>query len=163
MASKELQKRRLMWWGMALFLLGLITGLMQNALTNPRMGLSAHLEGLMNGTFLIAVGAIWPNVQLAPRLLSITYGALVFGTVMNWAVTLFAAAVGTSSMTPLAGAGHAAAPWQEISVTIGFVSVGIAMLAAAALLLWGLRGSSLAPAGTVTATQREDAAPPPPA
>ena len=43
------QKRRLMWHGMLLFLLGLITGLLEQRFTNVRMGLSAHLEGVMNG------------------------------------------------------------------------------------------------------------------
>ena len=38
------QKRRLMWHGMLLFLLGLITGLLEQRYTNVRMGLSAHLE-----------------------------------------------------------------------------------------------------------------------
>jgi hypothetical protein len=33
--------------------------------TNIRMGLSAHLEGVMNGTFLIAVGAIWTQAGLS--------------------------------------------------------------------------------------------------
>ena len=42
---------------MLLFLLGLITGLVVQQLENPRMGLAAHLEGLMNGTFLLALGA----------------------------------------------------------------------------------------------------------
>ncbi len=48
------QKRRLMWLGMLLFLLGLITGLLEQRFTNVRMGLSAHLEGVMNGILLLA-------------------------------------------------------------------------------------------------------------
>src|SRR5215469_3246156 len=51
--------RQLMWSGMLLFLLGLVTGLLEQRFTNVRMGLSAHLEGVMNGTFLVALGAIW--------------------------------------------------------------------------------------------------------
>jgi hydroxylaminobenzene mutase len=47
------QKRRLMWHGMLLFLLGLITGLLEQRFTNVRMGLSAHLEGVMNGILLL--------------------------------------------------------------------------------------------------------------
>ena len=46
--------RRLKFLGMLLFLLGLITGLALMSFTNPRMGLAAHLEGVMNGLFLIA-------------------------------------------------------------------------------------------------------------
>ena len=59
--------RRLMWHGMFLFLLGLITGLVEQRFTNIRMGLSAHLEGVMNGIFLVALGAIWNRVRLPRR------------------------------------------------------------------------------------------------
>jgi hypothetical protein len=47
----ESDDRRLMWHGLFLFLLGLVTGLLEQRFTNIRMGLSAHLEGVMNGTF----------------------------------------------------------------------------------------------------------------
>jgi len=52
--GNPINDRRLMWHGMFLFLLGLVTGLLEQRFRNMRMGLSAHLEGLMNGTFLIA-------------------------------------------------------------------------------------------------------------
>jgi len=59
--------RRLMWHGLFLFLVLLVTGLNERRFTNMRMALSAHLEGVMNGTFLIALGAIWGHVELSPR------------------------------------------------------------------------------------------------
>ena len=62
MIDVEDSKRRLMWHGMFLFLLGLLTGLVEAHFTNPRMGLAAHLEGVMNGIFLVALGAIWTEV-----------------------------------------------------------------------------------------------------
>jgi hypothetical protein len=43
--------RRLMWHGMCLFLIGLLTGFVEQRFTNMRMALAAHLEGVMNGTF----------------------------------------------------------------------------------------------------------------
>jgi hypothetical protein len=60
----DISNRHLMWHGMLLFLLGLATGLVEQQFTNVRMGLSAHLEGLFNGIFLIALGAIWSEVRL---------------------------------------------------------------------------------------------------
>ena len=54
----EASNRRLMWHGMFLFLLGLLTGLLEKHFINMRMGVAAHLEGVMNGTFLIVLGAI---------------------------------------------------------------------------------------------------------
>jgi (hydroxyamino)benzene mutase len=129
--------RALLWHGMALFLLGLLTGLAQQALKNPRMGLAAHLEGVMNGTFLLALGAAWPKVRLSDRLSAAAYWTALGGTYGNWAVTLLAAALGTAAMTPMASAGFRAQPWQEALANFGFVAVGIAILVASGLLLLG--------------------------
>ena len=52
--SMNYSKRRIIWHGMFLFLLGLFTGLVEQKFANIRMGLAAHLEGVMNGTFLVA-------------------------------------------------------------------------------------------------------------
>ena len=62
----EKNGRRLMFHGICLFLLGLLTGFAEQHFANVRMGLAAHLEGVMNGTFLLALGAVWTNVRLAP-------------------------------------------------------------------------------------------------
>jgi hypothetical protein len=64
----EEAKRRLLWHGMLLFLLGLLTGFVEQKFNNPRMGLAAHLEGVMNGIFLVALGAAWTEVRLSSRL-----------------------------------------------------------------------------------------------
>ncbi|MBI3791002.1 MAG: hydrogenase [Gemmatimonadetes bacterium] len=133
--------RRLLWHGAALFLLGLLTGFVESALRNPRMGLAAHLEGVMNGTFLLAVGAAWPHVRLAPGRAAAAFWLLLYGAYVNWAITLLAAVLGTTAMTPLTGQGFGAAPWAEQLVTVGFGSVGVAMVAATVLLLIGLRGA----------------------
>lgn len=134
--------RRLLWHGMVLFVLGLLTGLIQEHLRNPRMGLSAHLEGLMNGTFLLALGSAWSQVRLSPRASSVAYWTALFGTYGNWAVTTMAAAFGTVAMTPIAGSGYSGERWQEALVTAGFVSIGIAVLVASILLIHGFRRQS---------------------
>lgn len=135
-------KRCLLWHGMFLFLLGLLTGLIEQQLSNPRMGLAAHLEGVMNGTFLIAVGAIWAEINLSPKLKTTAYWSLLYGTYANWFVTLFAAVFGTNALTPITSAGHHGQPWQEMIVMLGYTSVGIVMVAAVILILCGLRRSS---------------------
>ena|SRR5215471_4065315 len=132
-------RRRLLWHGMLLFLIGLLTGLAQQHFTNIRMALAAHLEGVMNGTFLLAVGAVWNEVGLSSRALTVTYWVLLGGTYGNWAATTVAAILGTAALSPVTGAGHSAAQWQEALVTAGFVSIGLAIISASVLLLWGLR------------------------
>ena len=138
-ANMKDTKRRLLWHGMFLFLLGLLTGFVEEKFNNPRMGLAAHLEGVMNGTFLVALGAAWTEVRLSLRLEAAAFWSALYGTYANWAVTTLAAIVGSAAMSPITGAGHSAQPWQESVVTIGFMSVGIAIIASSILVLWGLR------------------------
>jgi (hydroxyamino)benzene mutase len=75
-----------MWHGVLLFLLRLLTGLVEQRFTNVRMWLAAHLEGLMNGTFLIALGAIWTEVSLPPLARATTYWVVLYGTYAKLAV-----------------------------------------------------------------------------
>jgi hydroxylaminobenzene mutase len=98
--------------GALLFFLGLLSGFAIPAMTNPRMGLSGHLEGVMNGTFLIAIGLAWSRCNLAPT---------------NQAITCWL----------LIGAGHGGSPWQESLINIGLLSVGVTMVVSCGLLVWG--------------------------
>jgi (hydroxyamino)benzene mutase len=133
------RKRRLIWHGMFLFLLGLLTGFMEQQFHNPRMGLASHLEGVMNGTFLVALGAVWTEVRLSARLKTAAYWTALYGTYANWAATMLAAIFGTAALSPITGVGHSGLPWQENLVTFGFVTVGIVIVACSVLVLWGLR------------------------
>src|ERR1700749_1925771 len=130
-----------MWHGMFLFLIGLFTGFAEQHVTNVRMGLAAHLEGVMNGIFLLALGAVWPNVKLGPPASTVAFWLALYGTYANWLVTLLAAIFGTAALSPITGVGHSGLPWQESLVTAGFMSVGIVIVLASGLILWGLRKS----------------------
>ena len=131
--------RQLLWYGMLLFLLGLLTGLAMPKFTNPRMGLAAHLEGVMNGTFLLALGAAWREVRLPSRWNAAAYWLVLLGTYGNWTSTTLAAIFGTAAMTPIAAGEHAGQRWQEAVVTVGFISTGLAILTAVIILLVGFR------------------------
>ena len=137
------RRRSLLRHGMLLFILGLVTGLIEEKLRNPRMGLEAHLEGLMNGTFMLAVGAVWDEARLSRRLSNVTFATLLYGTYANWATTTAAAILGTAAMTPLTSGTLRAGAWQEAAVGTGFVSVALAMLIASFLLLWSFRGAAM--------------------
>ena len=131
--------RRLMWSGMLLFLLGLVTGLLEQRFTNMRMGVSAHLEGVMNGTFLVALGAIWTEVKLPAPAKMAAYWTALYGTYLNWLVTTLGAVFGTAANSPISAAGHSGQPWQESLVAAGFLSVAVAIITCSVLFLWGLR------------------------
>ena len=131
-------KRRLIWHGMFLFLLGLLTGLVERQFTNVRMGLAAHLEGVMNGIFLVALGSVWTEVRLPRSLKVAAYWSALYGTYFNWLVTTLAATFGTGSFSPVTAPGRSAQLWQENVVVIGFVTVAIAIIASTVLVLCGL-------------------------
>ncbi len=141
----KIANRALMWHGIFLFLLGLFTGFAELRFTNPRMGLAAHLEGVMNGTLLLALGAAWNEVRLKPGIKTFAYWTALYGAYANWLVTTLAAVFGTAALSPITGAGHTGQPWQETVVTAGFLSVGLADVLFCLLLLWGLRARAAQP------------------
>jgi (hydroxyamino)benzene mutase len=130
--------RRLMWHGVFLFLIGLVTGTQERRFTNMRMALSAHLEGVMNGTFLIALGAIWGHVELPPRVEQAARWTVLYGTYGNWLFTTIGATLGTAAANPIVSEGHHGKPWQERFVGAGFRSMRNSILVAVLLVLWGL-------------------------
>lgn len=134
--------RRLMFHGMCLFVLGLFTGFAEQHFANVRMGLAAHLEGVMNGIFLLALGAAWRQVKLPPTATMTAFWTVLYGAYFNWFFTVLAAVFGTGALSPITGAGHSGLAWQEKFVTAGFMSVGIAIVGASVLIAWGLRRTS---------------------
>jgi (hydroxyamino)benzene mutase len=135
----ERNGRRLMFHGICLFLFGLLTGFAKQHFANVRMGLAAHLEGVMNGTFLLALGAAWPHVRLSATPAASAFWMTLYGAYVNWFMTLLAAIFGTAALSPITGVGHSGLPWQESLVTAGFMSVGIAIVVASVMILFGLR------------------------
>lgn len=129
----------LLWHGVFLFLLGLLTGLATGAMSNPRMGVSAHLEAVLNGMFLVVLGLLWHRLRLPARWLTALFWLALYGAYVNWASTLAAAIFGTGRTTPIAGADHHGAAWQENLVDAGLYSLSVAMLAVSVIVLFGLR------------------------
>jgi hypothetical protein len=62
--SRARDGHRLLRVGMVLFLFALLVGLAVPRFAVPRLGLSTHLLGLMQGTFLLAAGSLWPKLTL---------------------------------------------------------------------------------------------------
>ena len=133
--------RKLIQYGILLLLFGLITGFLIPIFQNPRMGLSSHLEGTLNGMLLIIFGLIWPKLTFSDTMSKWTFGLALFGTFTNWFTTLLAAVWGAGSeMMPIAGEGLQGTAWQEIIVKFGLISLSISMVVVCIMLLWGMRG-----------------------
>ena len=125
--------------GFFLFLIGLLSGFAVPVLRNSRMGLASHLEGVLNGVFLIVLGIVWARFVLSDRARLWLFWLALYGCYMNWATTLFAAAFGSSRRMAIAGAGFTGEPWQDNVVEFGLISLSVAIVAAVLIALWGLR------------------------
>ena len=125
--------------GFVLFTLALVTGFAVPAFLNQKMALAAHLSGIMNALILMALGLAWGLLTLAPWQAKLTRGLFLFGAYANWATGCLAAAWGTNHLTPLSGAGYGAIPWKEAVVQALQVSVTLAILAGAILVVYALR------------------------
>jgi hydroxylaminobenzene mutase len=92
----------------------------------------------MNGTFLIALGGIWGQVELPPRVEKAARWTALYGTYGNWLFTTLGAALGTAAANPILSEGHHGKPWQERVAGLGFRSMRNSILVAVVLVLWGL-------------------------
>ena len=136
----ENAKRQLIWHGIFLFFLGLLSGFVIPAVTNPRLGLSAHMEAILNGMFLILVGGIvWNEMKLSHRMAKATFWLLLYAAYASWLFCFLAAIFGACKTLPIASVGYTAAPWQEAIVQIGLGLVAISITLATCFILYGLR------------------------
>jgi len=136
------QAGRLLFLGFFLFLLGLITGLIVPALANPRIGVSSHIEGVLNGIFLIILGLVWHKLVLTDRALKITYWLALYGTFFNWFGILVAAVFNAGKMLGIAAGGQEGPPLAEAVVTFLLISISVAMVVISVLVLVGLRNGA---------------------
>jgi len=132
-------RRRLLWHGVFLVLLGSLTGVPMPAYATPRLGVVAHLAGVLDGMLLMAVGLAWNDLLLEERAAKLTFRLSLYAAYAGWAPLVLAALFGTSRSTPLAGAGHVGTAWQEALVFAGLATFAVALFIQCGLLLYGLR------------------------
>jgi (hydroxyamino)benzene mutase len=140
--------------GIALFLFGLLVGLASPGFANPRMGLTAHLEGVMNGMFLAVLGLVWPRVTLGAIGSRVALPLVVYAAFANWLASTLGGFWGAgASIMPIAGGGMTGSAAREFVISLLLYTVAITMVAGVVMIIWGLwrrTGSSrVEPARTV--------------
>lgn len=130
------QAEKLIFLGLILFLVGLSVGMIVQNMANPRMALSAHLEGVMNGMFLVILGLIWKRLVLSKTLLIITFWLAVYGTFANLIAVIIAAVTGFGKMMPIAG-GQEGPRVIEGPISFLLISLAPCMLAVCIIVLIG--------------------------
>ena len=125
--------------GLVLFLLGLFTGLPLPGLKNPRMALSSHLEGVLNGMFLVLLGLLWPHIHLPHAWAVAAVALIVYAAYANWFATLLAAAWGAGrKLAPIATGDHAASAAKEQIVSFLLVSLAPCIVVGVGIVIAGL-------------------------
>ena len=134
--TKTKQSEKLIFLGLILFLFGLSVGLVVENTANPRMALSAHLEGVMNGMFLIILGLIWKRLILSKTLLIITFWLVVYGTFANLIAVIIAAVTGFGKMMPIAGGLEGMGAIEGL-ISFLLISLALCMLVVCIIVLIG--------------------------
>lgn len=131
--------------GLALFFAGLMSGnlilvseFVAPILKNNRMGLTSHVEGTANGTFLVLVGLIWNRCELTGIWEPVAFWSLVYGAWANWGATQLAAIWGTGKMSPIASGDRIGKPLHETIVNTMLVTVGIGYVIGVPILFVGI-------------------------
>lgn len=136
------QGHRLLQVGILLFLVALFVGLVIPKFAVPRLGLSVHLLGIMQGTFLVVLGLLWPKLKLTQVASRVGFWLVVYGFLAAWTANVLAAVWGAgNAMLPLAaGPAHGNA-LQEGIIAMGLRTAAVSQIAALLLIVWGLRAS----------------------
>ncbi len=143
MNTSDLQGRdahRLLRTGALLFLLALFVGLGVPNFTVPRLALSTHLLGIMQGVFLLVIGQLWPRLHFTARTSWLGCLLAIYGCLAAWIANLLAAILGAGqTMVPIAAGGARGTAAEEGLIGVLLVSAALSLIAAVVLILWGLR------------------------
>ena len=86
---------RLARHGVVVLLLGLLTGFAIPNFHNPHVGDAAHLVGLIGGFGIIALGLLWPRLNLGRFLSGAGAWMIAISMYLNWLGCVFLGAFGS--------------------------------------------------------------------
>jgi hydroxylaminobenzene mutase len=134
------QAQHLLQVGVGLFLFAVLLGLAIPRFTVPRIALSAHLIGILQGLFLVIVGLLWTKLDLTSRQLKTTFFLVVYEAIVATLSNLLAAVWGAGdTIIPMAAGTAHGSDAEELIINIGLRSTAAALIVALALIIWGLR------------------------
>lgn len=138
--AAQRQGHRLLQLGALLFLAALLVGLIVPKFAVPRLGLSAHLLGLLQGIFLMVLGLLWPRLLVTAATGRVGVFLIVYGSFAAWTANLLAAVWGAgNAMLPIAAGTAHGTSIEEGVIAIALRSAAVSLIGAAILVLWGLR------------------------
>src|SRR6185295_5268560 len=134
------QGYRLLQVGITVFLVSLLIGLAIPAFAVPRLGLSAHLVGIMQGIFLMVMGLLWPRLQLSAAVSRVGVWLAVYGCFAPLVANLLGGILGAgNTMLPMAAGQAHGSGLQESMIEVGLRTGGASLIALCIVVLCGLR------------------------
>ena len=106
-------------WGTVLLLLSVFSGFVIPLVSDPILGLAAHIQGLLNAFMIILVGLIWSRMEIGEMGSVIVYWGLIipgYVTLTVMVICTFLEIGGTAF--PIVGGGHTGTPFQERVINI---------------------------------------------
>ncbi len=138
--ARSRQGHRLLQIGVALFLFTSLEGFAIPYVAAPRLGLSVHTLSALQGVLLMALGLLWPRLNLGAATSRIAFWFLIYSAFAILAAYVMGAVwgAGNETMRLAAGAAHGSA-FQEVVIMVAAYSSAPPGLISFALILWGLR------------------------
>jgi hydroxylaminobenzene mutase len=138
------QGRRLVQLGIVFIFFSSFDGFAIPFLASPRIGLSVHTLSALQGIFLLAVGLLWPKLNLGIGASLIAFWLFIYGAGSILAAYVIAAIWGVgietiALMGELPGGLSRGTPFQETFIKVLAYSSAPTGLTSFALILWGLR------------------------
>lgn len=136
------QGHRLLQTGVSLLIFLSFEGFAIPYLAAPRLGLSVHTLSALQGVLLLALGLMWPRLNLGATISRVAFWFLLYSTFAILAAYVMAAAWGAGHETmPLAAGAAQGSTFQEAVIKGVAYSSAPTGLISFALILWGLRAA----------------------
>jgi len=137
------QGRCLLQLGVALFLFTSLEGFVIPVLAAPHLGRSVHTLSGFTGVLFLAMGLLWPMLDLGVTVARIAFWFLVYSALATIAAFVIAALWGAGgSIMPIAAQGARGSDFQETVIQLVIYPAAPTGIIAFALILWGLRGKA---------------------
>jgi hydroxylaminobenzene mutase len=138
------QGRRLLQIGILLLLYSSFEGFAIPYFASQRVGLSVHTLSALQSVLMLALGLLWPKLELGDAALRVAFWCLIYGTFAILAAYTISAVwgVGNGTLRLVGELPHGlshGSPFQETFIAVLAYSSAPTGLASFALILWGLR------------------------
>jgi len=134
------QSHRLLQLGVALFLFTSFEGFVIPYFAVPNLGRSVHTLSAFVGVLLVALGLLWPRLDLGATAARTAFWFLIYSALVTIVSFLLAALWGAgNTLIPLAAGNARGSDLQEMVITVVAYSSAPTGIIAFALIQWGLR------------------------